>query len=71
MAQRSGLPPLRRCGPERPPKGKSTRIGTYKCYACRKPFTVKIWTIFEASHIKLHIWLQVDLPASGPLEEGH
>jgi transposase-like protein len=38
--------------------GKSTRIGTYKCYVCRKPFTVKIGTIFEASHIKLHIWLQ-------------
>lgn len=39
-------------------KGKSTRMGVYKCYACRKPFTVKVGTIFEASHIKLHIWLQ-------------
>ena len=39
-------------------KGKSTRIGVYKCYACRKPFTVKVGTIFESSHIKLHIWLQ-------------
>jgi transposase-like protein len=39
-------------------KGKSTRIGAYKCYACRKPFTVKVGTIFEASHIKLHLWLQ-------------
>ncbi len=39
-------------------KGKSTRIGTYKCYTCRKPFTVKIGTIFEASHIPLRIWLQ-------------
>lgn len=38
--------------------GKSTRIGTYKCYACRKPFTVKVGTIFEKSHVKLHIWLQ-------------
>jgi transposase-like protein len=38
--------------------GQSTRIGTYKCYACRKPFTVKIGTIFESSHIKLHLWLQ-------------
>ena len=27
--------------------GKSTRIGTYKCYQCRKPFTVKVGTIFE------------------------
>jgi transposase-like protein len=39
-------------------QGKSTRIGTYKCYACRKPFTVKVGTIFESSHVKLHIWLQ-------------
>ncbi|MCZ6495516.1 MAG: IS1595 family transposase [Alphaproteobacteria bacterium] len=39
-------------------KGKSTRIGTYKCYGCRKPFTVKVGTIFESSHVKLHIWLQ-------------
>jgi transposase-like protein len=38
--------------------GKSTRIGVYKCYACRKPFTVKVGTIFESSHVKLHIWLQ-------------
>ena len=38
--------------------GKSTRIGLYKCYQCRKPFTVKIGTIFEASHVPLHIWLQ-------------
>lgn len=38
--------------------GASTRIGTYKCYNCRKPFTVKIGTIFESSHIKLHLWLQ-------------
>lgn len=27
--------------------GKSTRVGTYKCYACRKPFTVKVGTIFS------------------------
>src|SRR3954463_8711952 len=39
-------------------KGKSTRIGVYKCYACRQPFTVKVGTIFEASHIPLHKWLQ-------------
>ena len=41
-----------------PLKGKSTRFGTYKCYACRKPFTVKVGTIFEKSHIPMHIWLQ-------------
>src|SRR5687768_8493723 len=39
-------------------KGKSTRMGCYKCYECRKPFTVKVGTIFESSHIPLHIWLQ-------------
>lgn len=38
--------------------GKSTRMGAYKCYQCRAPFTVKIGTIFEASHVKLHHWLQ-------------
>lgn len=38
--------------------GASTRIGTYKCYDCRKPFTVKIGTIFEASHIPMNLWLQ-------------
>ncbi|WP_430444075.1 IS1595 family transposase [Sphingorhabdus contaminans] len=38
--------------------GKSTRVGLYKCYQCRKPFTVRIGTIFESSHVPLHIWLQ-------------
>src|SRR5580700_4714040 len=39
-------------------KGKSNRIGLYKCYACRKPFTVKVGTIFEDSHAPLHLWMQ-------------
>lgn len=38
--------------------GTSTRIGTYKCYQCRKPFTVKVGTIFEASHVPMNVWLQ-------------
>jgi len=38
--------------------GKSTRIGAYKCYQCRKPFTVKVGTIFESSHILMRHWLQ-------------
>ena len=38
--------------------GASTRIGTYKCYKCRKPFTVKVGTVFESSHVKMHVWLQ-------------
>lgn len=39
-------------------EGKSTRMGVYKCYQCRKPFTVKVNTVFESSHVKLHLWLQ-------------
>jgi transposase-like protein len=39
-------------------QGKSTRIGTYKCRACRKPFTVKVGTIFEGSHVQMTLWLQ-------------
>lgn len=38
--------------------GTSTRIGVYKCYDCRKPFTVKVGTIFESSHVPLRLWLQ-------------
>jgi transposase-like protein len=38
--------------------GKSTRIGTYKCYQCRKPFTVKVGTVFESSHVPMRFWLQ-------------
>src|SRR5438552_8777080 len=38
--------------------GSSTRIGVYKCYDCRKPFTVKSGTIFEDSHIPMRLWLQ-------------
>jgi transposase-like protein len=38
-------------GKSGPLKGNSTRIGVYKCYACRKPFTFKVGTVFESSHI--------------------
>ena len=38
-------------------RGKSDRIGLYKCYACRKKFTVKVGTIFEDSHIQMRDWL--------------
>jgi transposase-like protein len=39
-------------------QGASTRIGSYKCYQCRAKFTVKVGTVFESSHVPLHIWLQ-------------
>ena len=29
-----------------------------QCYQCRKPFTVKVGTVFEASHIPMRVWLQ-------------
>lgn len=40
-------------------QGKTTRPGLRKCYACRKPFTVRMGTVFESSHAPLRIWLQV------------
>lgn len=40
-------------------KGKTTRTGLRKCYECGKPFTVRQGTIFESSHLPLHLWLQV------------
>ena len=38
--------------------GKATRFGLYKCNACRKQFRVTMGTIFEKSHVPLHLWLQ-------------
>ncbi len=40
-------------------EGKSTRRGLYNCRECRKPFTVRQGTIFESSHLPLHLWLQI------------
>jgi transposase-like protein len=40
-------------------EGKTTRLGLHKCNECRKPFTVRMGTIFESSHLPLHLWLQV------------
>jgi transposase-like protein len=40
-------------------QGKSSRPGLWKCYACRKQFTVRVGTVFESSHAPMHIWLQV------------
>lgn len=39
--------------------GKSSRVGLRKCYACRETFTVRMGTVFEDSHLPLHLWLQV------------
>src|SRR5437016_9862054 len=39
-------------------QGKTSRPGLWKCYACRKQFTVRIGSIFEDSHFPRHLWLQ-------------
>src|SRR5471030_152318 len=39
-------------------KGATTRPGLCKCYACQKPFTVKMGTVFEDTHAPLRLWLQ-------------
>ena len=40
-------------------EGKSTRLGLHICNECRGQFTVKQGTIFESSHLPLHLWLQI------------
>lgn len=37
---------------------KKTRPGLKKCGHCRRQFTVTVGTVFESSHIKLHLWFQ-------------
>ena len=39
------------------PEGKE-RHGLWKCRECRNQFTVRKGTIFEESHLPLHLWLQ-------------
>lgn len=46
-------------------QGSATRKGLHKCYQCRKQFTVRQGTIFEGSHVPLHIWLQAMLLVAG------
>jgi transposase-like protein len=38
-------------------KGR-VRLGLWKCYECRKQFTVRVGTVFESAHIPLHKMLQ-------------
>jgi transposase-like protein len=38
--------------------GRSTRVGVRYCNACREPFTVKVGTVFESSHVPMRVWLQ-------------
>jgi hypothetical protein len=41
----------------RNPEGKPV-YGLWKCYACRKKFTVRKDSIFEESRLELHLWFQ-------------
>ena len=51
-------------------KAKPPDFGLYKCYACRKQFRVTVGTIFEKSHVPLHLWLQAFYLIAG-IKEGH
>jgi transposase-like protein len=39
-------------------KAGRVRPGLKKCYDCRKQFTVRVGTVFESSHVALHVWFQ-------------
>jgi transposase-like protein len=52
------LAPQRTKPSKKHPEGKPV-IGLWKCYHCRSQFTVRVGTIFEASHLPLHLWLQI------------
>jgi len=38
--------------------GSSTRLGTHKCYGCRKTFSILHGTLMSGSHVPPHKWLQ-------------
>jgi transposase-like protein len=50
------LPAQRTKASEKHPEGKPVH-GLWKCYACRKQFTVRVGSIFEDSPIPLGKWL--------------
>src|SRR5438309_9968020 len=37
---------------------KGARAGLRRCGPCKREFTVTVGTLFECSHIKLHLWVQ-------------
>ncbi len=45
----------------KPSAKAKVRFGLKKCGVCRKQFTVRVGSIFESSHVPLHIWLQAIL----------
>lgn len=51
------LAPQRSKPSQKHPEGKPV-YGLWKCYACRKQFTVRKGTVFEESRLELHQWFQ-------------
>jgi transposase-like protein len=52
-------PSCPRCGGlDRITPVKGGRIGLYRCGPCKRQFTVTVGTVFESSHVKLHLWFQ-------------
>jgi transposase-like protein len=51
------LAPQRTKASKKHPNGKPV-YGLWKCYACRKQFTVRKGTVFEDSRLPLHQWFQ-------------
>ena len=48
-----------RCGSlDRITPVKGGRIALYRCGPCKRQFRVTVGTIFESSHVKLHLWFQ-------------
>lgn len=48
-----------RCGAfDRITPVKGGRAGLRRCGPCKREFTVTVGTVFERSHVKLHIWFQ-------------
>lgn len=37
---------------------KRIRVGLHRCGDCKRQFTVKVGTVFEASKVKMHLWMQ-------------
>jgi len=48
-----------RCGGfDRITSVKGGRLGLRRCGPCKREFTVKVGTVFESSHVQIHIWFQ-------------
>jgi transposase-like protein len=45
-------------GKERLTKANGGRPGLWRCGPCKRQFTVKVGTVFESSHVGLHLWFQ-------------